>query len=818
MLLGLLASAAAIVAASLIVGHAVLIGCSRPAISALAGPVGLAALLSVAAITVRLPGDSLTALLGLAALVVVSTVVVAGSDAPRRLRRAGAGTLAPPLIAGALAAVVASVPFIAAWQVGILGVGLVNDDMASHLLIASWLDERFLPEPVFIDQGYPLGPHAIAAALARALPGSAGLVEAFAGLTLAIPALTALVAYGALAGVGTSRPRLDEPVRVLAAALVALPYLAAAYLAQEAFKEPIEALLVLGFALLLPSVRGARDGVPLGLLAAGALYVYSFPGVGWLAGSAIAYGAFARWRARRSQAGLRALPAVGWMPLAVAVALLLLASAPEWGRLADFTDFRALDPDRANEGGLGNLPGHISPLEALGIWPTSEFRLPAGGGALPAIAFYAGALLALTAFATALPRWIRVHGPAIPLALVTALALFLAARVLGTAYTSAKALAIASPLIILISLGGLLEREPGVSRGRGAAIRRPSAAGTRGPGGGWLAHRPPNRLRLALAAALALGAAASSFLILRQAPVAPADHMADLAEIRPLVEGEKVLFLGRDNFVLYELRGSKPFTHVRNFYDPYFVRPNFELKRVASKFDFDSVTASTLARFPFVITTRAAYASGPPPGYEAALETSSYVLWRQGGSTVASRRPGEGDEQPAKVLECGGGGHVDFVVPTAAVFSHPPQSGEAGAWSPAATVGGGDAANQTLRLGTGRWNLSLQYDSTRTVSVSAPGLNETLPANLDFRGEGPFWPAGQLDVPEGGEVPIEVEVESPPLAGRLLGADSVAHLGAIAATPAGGGYAGAIEPAPGAGERLLPIHRACGRYLDWAGR
>ncbi len=52
-----------------------------------------------------------------------------------------------------------------------------------------------------------------------------------------------------------------------------------------------------------------------------------------------------------------------------------------------------------------------------------------------------------------------------------------------------------------------------------------------------------------------------------------------------------MLFLGRDNFVLYELRGSKPYTHVRNFYDPYFVEPNFELADVGSKFDFDSVTA-----------------------------------------------------------------------------------------------------------------------------------------------------------------------------------------------------------------------------------
>ena len=62
---------------------------------------------------------------------------------------------------------------------------------------------------------------------------------------------------------------------------------------------------------------------------------------------------------------------------AVGVGVLVLLSLPELGRLADFADFRALHPDQANEGGLGNLPGQLSPLEALGIWPTSEFRLSA---------------------------------------------------------------------------------------------------------------------------------------------------------------------------------------------------------------------------------------------------------------------------------------------------------------------------------------------------------------------------------------------------------------------------------------------------------
>ena len=276
--------------------------------------------------------------------------------------------------------------------------------MASHLLLADWIREDFRPEPVLVDQGYPIGPHALVAGIGDLLGSSS--VEIFAGLTLAIPALTALVAFSALDGLRTAP-------RVGAAALVALPYMAAAYLAQEAFKEPIVALFLLGFALLLPAVRGWRDAIPLGVLAAGTVYVYSFPGLAWLAGVAAVWGVFELLRGRRP--GRPALLAVGIGLLALA-----LLVVPELDRLRDFRDFRALDPDRANEGGLGNLPGQISPLEALGIWPTSEFRLSAAASSIPAVVFYAGAVLAACAFALALPRWLRRHGTAIPAALTTA--------------------------------------------------------------------------------------------------------------------------------------------------------------------------------------------------------------------------------------------------------------------------------------------------------------------------------------------------------------------------------------------------------------
>ena len=334
---------------------------------------------------------------------------------------------------------------------------------------------------------------------------------------------------------------------------------------------------------------------------------------------------------------------------------------------------------------------------------------------MPAIIFYAGGLFALVALVLALPRWIKRHGPAIPAALLTAAVLYLVARAFGTVYTSAKALAIAAPLIALVTLGGL-------------------AASTRLP-------------LQALAAIFAVAVAGSSFLILRQAPVAPTAHADELARIRPLVQDQKVLFLGRDNFVLYELRGSKPFTHVRNFYDPYFVDPNFELANVGSKFDFDSVTAATLAQFPYVLTTQAGYESGPPPGYDPVKTTASYVLWHKQTSPVG-REPGEVDAAPGRA-----GGCPAHKPATVRSFPAAPVVSGAEGWSQS-TVESGESATVDLDLPSGSWNLSLQYDATRPVTLSSDSGTATLPGNLDYRGTAPYWPAFGMTLQGPGTVAV----------------------------------------------------------------
>ncbi|MFL5892190.1 MAG: hypothetical protein ACJ75I_05550 [Solirubrobacterales bacterium] len=761
---GAYASVVLVCAASLVVGQAILLVCGRREASWLAGPVGLAALLVSSGLAIKLPGHGTTVAIVAGVLVVASAfVLVVGALSLRRSDGSGAGLA---LVAAAFALIATSIPFIANERVGILGVGLVNDDMAYHLLIADWLNTRLGDMPVLVHQGYPVGPHALAGGLSEAL--GTGLVEAFAGLTLAIPVLTALVAFEAL-------PGLRGAPRVIAAALTSLPYLVTAYLAQEAFKEPIIALFLLGFVLLLPSISSPLRAVPLGVIAAGAVYAYSFPALFWLAAAAAIY--LLVGLVRRAPDSRRAsLWAIG-----AAIAVLALLTAPEWSRMVDFGDFRAFRTSNLS-GGLGNLRHQLSPLEAFGIWPTSEFRLAAGDSG-HAAAFYAGAAIAVLAFAIAIPRWVRRYGPAVPAALGAAILAYAGARLFGTVYTSAKALAIAAPFVALIAFGGLLAWDPGSTR---------------------------RRVMGSLAFVLVVGMAVSSFLVLRQAPVGPTNHADQLAELRPLVEGQKVLFLGRDNFVAYELRGARPFTAVRNYYAPYYVKPDLHLRDVFRKFDFDSVTAATLDRFPYVITTRAAYASGPPTTYEVLRKTPDFALWKRTGPAGPRQVLDEG-VNPGVELQCSGrpGQPVPFSPGgEATVFSRPPVVG--GTWEPGSTVEAGSPVTQELQLPTGRWEISISYDATQALHVSAPGFAASLPANLDYRGSVPYFPVGRLTVDHGGPVRFTVEVADPPALGLLLGTKAEAHLGAIAASPAGAGVA-----IPGEAERSIPLADACGRYVDW---
>ncbi len=411
------ASALLVLAAAAAVGQAVFRLCGRERWSWLAPATGLAVLLPIAWWSVRLPGEGTAALLVLAAVAVAAAAYLRGRvDGLGDAARVGV----PVALAGLL---LASLPFIVEARFGILGTGL-NPDMSQHLFAADRLagsgSERL------IASGYPLGPHSVAVALTVLGPS---LVQSFAGLAVATAVIGALTPLGLLA-------RMVQWRRVATALLVGFAYLTASYLTQGAFKETMQALFLLAFAIGLGTLARSRMGtgpaaaVPLAVLALGSAYAYSFPGLLWLGGAAGAWAVVelaVAWRAGHWRA--RALAARAVRPAALAIAAFLVGIAPELGRMADFARFETFDPDGA---GLGNLFNRISPLEALGIWPSGDFRLDPGDGAAPPIVYWLGALVGLAALGFGLWWWLRRGERAVPVALGVACLLLAYAALAGT--------------------------------------------------------------------------------------------------------------------------------------------------------------------------------------------------------------------------------------------------------------------------------------------------------------------------------------------------------------------------------------------------
>ncbi len=509
-MIGTYVAVAAVCISSPAIGQALLALCGITRWSWLAPAVGLALLSAICWGTVRLPGDGLIG----AVLVAVATL---GSVAFlwRRVEGASEAARIGGLVAiGALAAT--ALPFVAEGHFGILGTGL-NPDMSQHLLAADRLAHGLSSE--LLRQGYPLGPHAIVVSLDKGLGVS--LVHGFTGLTIAVAVLAPLTALAAFPG------RLV--LRVAAAALVVgLPYLVASYFAQGAFKETMQALWVLAFLLALRETkRNPLWGdlplrfVPAAVIAIGAVYTYSFPGLIWLAVI------LAAWLALERELPLR--------PLLLALVVLAVGTLPEVGRMVQFHNFETFDP---NGPGLGNLFGQISPLTALGIWFSGDFRVAAGDGAVPAIAYYLGAAFAAALLVVGLARCLGRRENAILAGVIAVALLYLAARLGGTPYTSAKALEVAAPVATLAIV----------------APRRFS--------------KPMVRKSAFLAATWAylLIAGFCSLLALANAPVGPTTYSPALTGLRPLIATGSTLVLAPDDlldeqhgvrYLDWELRGGR---------------------------------------------------------------------------------------------------------------------------------------------------------------------------------------------------------------------------------------------------------------------
>jgi hypothetical protein len=284
--------------ATILLGAALLVGCSAlvgQAICALAGrerwawwapAVGFAALLTIGGVLIRAPGHSKSVAFAIAVLTI-------GSLAAGPVRAAFITAIPDGLPVAVVTLLATMLPFAMWGRAGIIGAG-VNNDMGAHLGTAWWLQHKRGPAPVgalgggLANVGYPIGPHGLADALSL---NKISLVHTFDAVIVCVPALIALTALGAL----TWGPRV---VRWIVAVLVGVCYLIAAFTVQSSFKETTEALLVVAVVLatrdaladreMTDPTRLLRAGVPIGVLIGGSVWVYSFGGLPWTLGAAIA--------------------------------------------------------------------------------------------------------------------------------------------------------------------------------------------------------------------------------------------------------------------------------------------------------------------------------------------------------------------------------------------------------------------------------------------------------------------------------------------------------------------------------------------------
>jgi hypothetical protein len=743
-------SAAATGFVALFLGQAALRLAGAREWSWLAPMVGLSVAMLLAAPTTHVPGR-VTTMAILVTLLALAAAVWCLRSPPHR----------PPLtdLLAALPVVfLVMIPFLAAGRGGILGV-TVNNDMTVHLAFVEGFLHPAVAEVYPLPTDYPLGPHAMAAMLSRGLGISPDL--AFSGWTMAIPVITAWTVLAAARNAAWYG-------KAIAATVVALPYLVAAYYGQGSFKEVAQAGLVLAVVLCLAGCGpqlGRGRWIPLALLVGGVVSAYSPAGLVWVAA------AFGLWLGGQlviavAQGRLRELPGVLRRELpalgiaAAALAVLLIAQA---SRLYEFVAGR--EGTGISTSDIGNLVARLPGWEGLGIWDSPDYRLMA----TPAYvgghwSWFVVALLAFgTYWAVRRGRWL------LPLAAIAGLLIWKYSDRSQSIYVAGKALVIVSPLLLLVAMFPLLDRE------ERPWPRRPRFV--------WL-------LVPLLSVVLLVQVVISDKRALKFSPVGPTAHARQLKSFYPYIAGRNTLFLGEDEFNIWELAGSHfrpialgPVPQVE-------LRPEKEWEW-GDAADFDSVPASTLNEFDWFITTRDAAGSEPPAQIRLVRSTEAFQLWQRTGKVAEHSILNEG-QWPGAVLRCGSPeGREILARGGVAAIRRQPIAVEA-----PHTIPGGTVSAQMI-LPAGSWALESPYTSRMPVTVTGPGLERNLPGNLDR--PGPRLPIGQVTVPQRQKVTLTFEVDD----NWFVPQSAIALFRYVVATPAG------------ERDRIVPVAQACGEYVDW---
>ena len=561
-------------------------------------PVGLAAIIVIARAAMTW---DLTAELG-TPLVVIGAVagLVLGRERvwPLRIDRWAA-------LAAALVFAVFAAPVVLGGSASFAGYTILGDT-AVHFVLADRIatDGTSLSglEPssyrqtleAYFASGYPLGAHAALAAV-RPL--------AFADVAWVFqPFLACLAAAFALTLVGLLETVVASPWRRAAvAALAAQPALAYSFAMQGSVKE----LATLWLVALFTALAVSRQVIPLAVAAAAGVAAIGVAVLAWL-GPVLLVGLWLVARASPRDHRRTALTAAGF------AALLLVLSIPTLIDLGDYLDVTETVVTTQQE--LGNLLKPLSVAQLFGVWLTGDYRLlPPSGSGIDKLEVTYGLIGVVGVAALFGIAWLVRRRQLAPL-------LFLAVSLVALAYVTrrgspwadAKALAIASPAVLLVAALG-----PVALDARGSRVEA-----------------------LVLAVAIAGGVLVSNALVYHEVSLAPRERLAELDDVAERAEGRgPLLYTEFEEFGKHFLRDSAPVGASESTTVPGLtpVTPEGTSGQFGYPVALSALRPEDVERFPLLLLRREPDPDPPPSGYSLEWSGRYYELWSRDGGGRGER-------------------------------------------------------------------------------------------------------------------------------------------------------------------------------------
>ncbi len=435
----------------------------------------------------------------------------------------------------------------------------------------------------YLNSAYPTGTH-------TALGALRGLVPVDVAWTFQ-PYVSCLAATVALTLSALTRELDPRPWGAAAAAGLAgaLGLVYAYAVSEQAMKELATIVVVTLLVALAPTIdRTWRSVLPLAVAAAagfGVLHIAVAPWLGLVLLAVFVVVARRRdWRALAVQTGT----------FVVATAVLAL---PTLTLASQFVEVSKPTLQAGEE--YGNLLRPLDQVQAFGIWPTGDFKLPLSADTVLAWVLIGAACVAAAFGVVAIVRR-RAWGSG--LYAVVSLIAFWYVFNRASPWGQGKALMIAAPAVGIAMAAGL------------AAMWR---VGRRAEAG-------------ILTAAVVLGVLWTDATYYRGVDPAPYDRLAELDRIGERFAGQgPALYPEFEEFAKYFLRDTSPTGAVEAFRADVIAAQPDNAPRFGYSADLDQLAPATYANFELIVLRRGPTASRPPAGWDRAFRGTYYDVWRR---------------------------------------------------------------------------------------------------------------------------------------------------------------------------------------------